>query len=70
MTIRDNDDCGYDSDTEAETAWQQKREQERIARTMSGPNVDGGGVAQSSVPQTSLRDNPEFRLDAFDELYI
>lgn len=68
MTIRDNDDTGYDSDAEAERAWEQKREQDRIARTKSGPNVGGGGVGQSSGQHTSSRDNPETRFDAFDEI--
>ena len=56
MTIRDNDDTGYDSDTESERNEEQKMEQERMKR--DNPRIP------TSVP---VRDNPEVHLDILDE---
>ena len=60
MTIRDNDDTGYDSDTERERAQEQKMEQERIKRDHP--------MLLPSVVQN--RDNPEEHLDILDELNV
>ena len=59
MTIRDNDDTGYDSDMERERADQQKREGDRIAS--EGPLV---------VPVVPSRVNPEEHFDRLDELNV
>ena len=55
MTIRDNDDTGYDSDTERERNEEQKMEQERMKR--DNPTI------LTNVP---VRDNPEEHLDILD----
>ena len=58
MTIRDNDDTGYDSDSARERDVQQQREQERIAR-------DNPELVAEAEP---LRDTTEYDFDVFDAL--
>ena len=57
MTIRDNDDTGYNSDVEIERAEEHRREQERLARE------------KAPLP-TPVRQNPERHLDREDELNV
>ena len=59
MTIRDNDNTGYDSDTERERAEELKMERERIKR--DHPML---------LPSVGVRDNPEEHLDILDELNV
>ena len=54
MTIRDNDDTGYDSNIGRERNEEQKLEQERIQR-------------DNTTSHLPVRDNPEEHLDALDE---
>ena len=58
MTIRDNDNTGYNSDKARERDVEQKREQERMAKEA----VPGVPVEDPRPP----RDNPEEHLDRFD----
>ena len=59
MTIRDNDESGYDSDEERERTVQQKREQERIA-----------SITEPTRPTGPVRVNLEEPLDLLDELNV
>ena len=62
MTIRDNDETGYDSDEALEREVQQKREEERIARD----NPALPRVVHPVIPR-SRRHRIEIDLDALDE---